>query len=303
MALVFYPRWGSAQVVSGSLKGSEPTNDATTFFGGLPLVEVDYTEAARGYAAGLNPMSDRFGTPFHPSYEDKPDVPDKVFYRVSRREMDHLVASWSSVLPDVTSSFQPNVAHLHHLNHLHLAAARLPGMAGSTKVAHLHGTELMMLEDVQARANAPGGQGGMWAGELRRVAARMQHFVATSPDNVNRAIDALGIEKERVTFIPNGVDTHLFKPLNWSIGEKVARLEELLVSSPRGWDESGVIGCVGYDRASQEAFFDPSGRLKPLLAFVGRFLGFKRLPLLLEAVAQANRLLTSRGRASRHSTC
>ena len=310
MALVFYPRGGSAQVVrylaraltdlghtvqvvSGSLKGSDPTNDATTFFGGLPLVEVDYTEAARGFAGGLNPMSNQFSTPFHPSYEDKPDVPDRVFYKVTRREMDHLVASWRNVLSEVTRSFQPNVAHLHHLNHLHLAAARLPGLTGATKIAHLHGTELKMLEDMKARADDPAGQVSMWDGELRGVAAGMQHFVAISPDNVKRAIEVLGIEEERVSVIPNGVDVHLFKPRNWSIQRKLAHLEKLLVRSPRGWDESGVVGSVRYDRASLDAFLDPSRRLKPLLVFVGRFLGFKRLPLLLEAVARANRLLTN----------
>ena len=143
MALVFYPRGGSAQVVrylarelielghavhiiSGSLKGTEPTSDATTFFRGLPLTEVDYTEAALGYAAGLDPMSRRFATPFHPSYEDRPDVPDRVFYKVGPDEMQRLVDSWRDALSATLETFRPDIAHLHHLNHLHLAALAAP---------------------------------------------------------------------------------------------------------------------------------------------------------------------------------
>src|SRR2546428_11656762 len=127
MAIAFYPRGGSAQVVrylaraltarghnvlivAGSLKGADPTSDAAKFYDGLPLVEVDYTKAAAGLAAGLNPMSGRFDVPFPPSYEDKPGAPDRVFYRVSRTEMRHLVACWEDVLSKTTRQFQPDVA-------------------------------------------------------------------------------------------------------------------------------------------------------------------------------------------------
>jgi glycosyltransferase involved in cell wall biosynthesis len=305
MALVFYPRGGSAQVVrylaraltdlghtvqivSGSLKGSDPTNDAATFFRGLQLMEVDYTEAARGFDVGLDPMSDQFSMPFHPSYEDKPGVPDRAFYRVDRHGMRHLVASWRRVLSRALQGFRPNVVHLHHLNHLHLAALSLPQLSHVPKVAHLHGTELKMLEDMRARTDDPDGQIGMWDAELRRAAAGMQHFIAISPDNVRRAMQVLGVKEESISFIPNGVDVYLFRPRNWSTQQKLGYLEDLLVRSPRGWNESGVVGSVRYDPASLTAFLDGSGGLKPLFAFAGRFLDFKRLPLLLEAVAQAS---------------
>lgn len=307
MALVFYPRGGSAQVVrylaraltdlghtvqivSGSLKGSDPTNDAATFFRGLHLMEVDYTEAARGFDVGLDPMSDQFSIPFHPSYEDKPGVPDRAFYRVDRHGMRHLVASWRGVLSRALQGFRPNVAHLHHLNHLHLAALSLPPLSHVPKVAHLHGTELKMLEDMRARTDDPDGQIGMWDAELGRAAAGMQRFIAISPDNVRRAIQVLGVEEERISFIPNGVDVHQFRPRSWSTQQKLRYLEDILVRSPRGWDESGVVGSVRYDQASLSTFLNGFGRLKPLFAFVGRFLNMKRLPLLLEAVAQASHI-------------
>ncbi len=311
MAIAFYPRGGSAQVVrylaralmnrghavqvvSGSLKDSGSDSDAQIFFEGLPLVEVDYTRADQGFRAGFNPMSARFAVPFHPSYEDKPDVPDRVFYKVSTSELRHLVASWRKVLSKVTDEFQPDVPHLHHLNHLHLAAIGLPQMQQVPKVAHLHGTELKMLGLMKGLTDDGDGRASLWDKELRKAAAGMQHFVAISPDNAVRAKQLLGLDDSEVSFIPNGVDLHLFRPRNWPMQQKMSFLEKLLVTAPQGWDESGVVGSVRYERSCLSAFMDDSNKLRPLLIFVGRFLGFKRLPLLMEAVARANRFCRER---------
>src|SRR3972149_1138784 len=64
-------------------------------------------------------------------------------------------------------------------------------------------------------------------------------------------------------------------------------LEDLLVKSPQGWDESGVAGSVRYKRADLHAFEERTGQHKALLLFAGRVLAFKRMPLLLEAGARA----------------
>ncbi len=312
LASVFYPRGGSAQVirylaralkerghrvlvVSGSLKGAGPDSDAAAFFRGIPLAEVDYSEAANGFRAGLDPMSERFAAPFPPSYEDKEGVPDRAFYRVGGGELAHLVASWRRVLARVVDDFRPDVAHLHHLNHLHLAAASLPALDRTAKIAHLHGTELKMLKEM-GTLDGGSGQVALWREAMLEAAAGMDHFIAISPDNVALAQGLLGLDDQSLTFIPNGVDTALFKPETWSVEQKTALLDELLVRSPRGWDESGVLGSIRYSRAQLGAFLDRSGALKPALAFVGRFLGFKRVPLLIEAAAEANRLLARRGR-------
>jgi len=310
MASVFYPRGGSAQVVrylaralmerghsvlvaSGSLKDAGPDADAAAFFGGIPLVEVDYSEAARGFRAGLDPMSRRFKAPFPPSYEDKPGVPDRAFHRVGREEMEHLVASWRAVLGRLAEDFRPSIAHLHHLNHLHLAAS-LPFMKGIGKVVHLHGTELKMLQEMRTLCDESG-RAALWRDALLKVATEMDHFITISPDNVARARELLGLDERTLSFIPNGVDTELFKPEAWSPGQKRAFLEELLVRSPRGWDESGVPGSIRYRSTELAAFVGRSGDLKPILAFVGRFLAFKRVPLLIKAVARANELLAEGG--------
>ncbi len=314
MAIAFYPRGGSAQVarylaralrdrghtvqvVSGSLKHSGPDLDANVFFEGLPVVEVDYTEAALGFEAGLDPMSEQFAVPFQPSYEDKPAAPDRIFYKVSERQLTHLVASWLRVLSKVADEFRPDLAHLHHLNHLHLAAMGPCSMQRLPKVSHLHGTELKMLEEMKGLADDASTYVSLWDRELRRAAATMHHFVAISPDNVVRAKHLLGLGDDKVSFVPNGVDVELFRPRHWPIQRKMSLLEDLLVASPRGWDESGVAGSVRYERSSLKAFVDSSGEAKPLLLFAGRFLDFKRLPLLMESVAWANRFFRRSGEA------
>ena len=312
MAIAFYPRGGSAQVVrylaraltarghnvlivAGSLKGADPTSDAAKFYDGLPLVEVDYTKAAAGFAAGLNPMSGRFDVPFPPSYEDKPGAPDRVFYRVSRTDMRHLVACWRDVLSKTTRQFQPDIAHLHHLNHVHLAAIGLPSMRRLPKLAHLHGTELKMLQEMSHLTVRDHGEIRLWDEALRKAAAGMQHFVLISPDNVEHSKQVLALEADKLSVIPNGVDLELFRPRNLARQRKMSLLEKLLVKSPRGWDETGVVGSIQYARSHLETFLDGSDEFKPVLIFAGRFLRFKRLSLLLSSIARANRFFREKG--------
>ena len=312
MAIAFYPRGGSGQVVrylaraltarghnvlivAGSLKGADPTADAAKFYDGLDLVEVDYSKAAGGFAAGHNPMSGRFDVPFPPSYEDKPGTPDRVFYRVSRSEMRHLIACWKDVLSKTTRQFQPDVAHLHHLNHVHLAAIELSSMRCLPKLAHLHGTELKMLQGMNHLTASDHGEIRLWDEALRKAAAGMQHFVVISPDNLERSKQVLALEAHKLSFIPNGVDLELFKPRNLAQQRKMSLLEKLLVKSPRGWDESGVVGSIQYARSHLETFLCGSDEFKPVLMFAGRFLRFKRLPLLLRSIARANRFFREKG--------
>jgi len=76
--------------------------------------------------------------------------------------------------------------------------------------------------------------------------------------------------------------------LDWSPDDKWAFLQNLLVKDPKGWDESGIPGTVRYEESETERFRDESGALKPLAIFVGRFLDFKRVPMLMRALSRAN---------------
>jgi glycosyltransferase involved in cell wall biosynthesis len=298
----FPPRGGSAQVVrylttaliargedvlvvSGSLGGEYTMGNASAFYEGVPLFEVDHTEASEGHLGGIDPMSRQFASPLSPSYEDRPGAADRAFYRVGAAGLEHLTRSWCDVLAVTTESLGPDVLHLHHLHHVHLAAMELSALRRIPKLAHLHGTELKMLKRMRELKDDPTLHVAVWDSALARAAAGMDHFVVISDAVASEAHDLLGARHDQITVIPNGVDTALFRHRQYSADEKIRRLRRLLIEAPRGWDESGIEGSIRYTEADLGNFMDRSGTLKPLLIYAGRFLAFKRVDLLLAAVS------------------
>jgi glycosyltransferase involved in cell wall biosynthesis len=182
----------------------------------------------------------------------------------------------------------PAILHLHHLTPLHEAAMqRWPGVP---VVTHLHGTEMLMLEQITTAAPASWRYSGYWLDRLRVTAHRSSHLLALSTDHADRAVDVLGVPPDRVTVVPNGVDTDQFRPLHLSVTDRLALLRRWLVDDPQGWDASGRPGSIRYQEADLEAFSD-GHRLRPVLLFVGRFMAVKRLPLLLSAYARVRQRL------------
>src|SRR6266576_2604216 len=109
MGLMFFPRGGSAQVarglahmlarqwwdvsiVSGSLRLPGRPGDAHQFFSGLDVSPLDYTAAL----STADPLC--ADPPLHPSYEDRPDAPDRVFATVDDPTYEHLVTAWTRIL-------------------------------------------------------------------------------------------------------------------------------------------------------------------------------------------------------------
>ncbi len=156
MGLMFFPRGGSAQVtrslahaltaqgwvvtvVSGSLRLPGRPGDASRFFSGLDVFPVDYTAAL----STTDPL--RADPPLHPSYEDRPDAPDRVFATVDDTTYEHLVTAWTGILRQAGAA-TADILHLHHLTPLNEAAARVA--PDVPVVGHLHGTELLLLEAI-----------------------------------------------------------------------------------------------------------------------------------------------------------
>ncbi len=171
-------------------------------------------------------------------------------------------------------------------------------------LTHLHGTELKMLDAI-AR-DAPGiGRGPharWWASRAKAAALRATATIAISPYERDEAVRLLEVDPASVHCLPNGVDTDLFAPRRLSDDQRREHWLEWLVRDPQGWDEaSGRAGSVHYSEAQVlDAFFDrATNRRRPVLLFVGRFLGFKRLPLLIRAYARA-RAQMDEPRAARH---
>ena len=288
MGLAFFPRGGSAHVarnlaaalggagwdvtvLSGSLtRGGEP-GDAREFYAGLDVRPVDMTAAL----AAADPM--RADPPMHPSYEDRPGAPDRVFASLDDDEYERQVVAWCRALQSVGAA-RADVLHLHHLTPIHEAAARVA--PGVPVVGHLHGTELLMLEAIAAEPRR-WAHAAAWVERMRAWAAGCERAIVLSETQVARAEELLGLDPERCVLVPNGYDPVLFAPRHL---DHAAHWRRHLVDEPRGWGPGGV--RVAYEEADLAAFSDEEGET-PVLLYVGRFTEVKRLPLLIEAYARA----------------
>jgi glycosyltransferase involved in cell wall biosynthesis len=293
MGLAFFPRGGSAHVtrtlasalratgweitiLTGSIRrerSADEPGDARAFYEGLDVRPQDFTRALEA----PDPM--RADPPMHPSYEDRPGAPDRVFASLTDDEYERQVVAWCRALQSVDAA-SADVLHLHHLTPLNEAATRVA--PGVPIVGHLHGTELLMLEAIEAD---PGRweHGPAWAARMRDWAGACERVIMQSQTLVARAEDVLGLDADRFVLIPNGFDAAAFRPHAF---DHRALWRRALVDEPRGWAPGERAGSVRYDAADLEAFDDEQGRT-PVLLFVGRFTEVKRLPLLIEAYAHA----------------
>jgi glycosyltransferase involved in cell wall biosynthesis len=274
--ILFFPRGGSAHVVrslsnelpqygwdvrilSGSLPGGP--GDAEAFYRGLDVSTVDF-------AAGDAPM--------HPSYEDRPGAPDHCFALVGETEYRAHTAAWELALIEAdVDSF--DMLLLNHLTPLNEAAARVAPKIPI--VGHLHGTELLLLEQILAGAPPHWTDAAAWVRRMRRWAVECTRIVVQTPRNVDRAVALLGIEPAACVVVPNGFDPASFAPRSV---DRARFWRNVLVEEPQGWRPDGQPGSVSYEpdeaRVLDEAV---------VLVAVGRYTAVKRLGLLIEAFARA----------------
>lgn len=289
-AILFSPRGGSSHVVralttrlpaegwrvslvAGSRAVSGPAEDARSFYAGAPeLLTVDYSTAL----AVPDPMFPPGGAaPLHPSFEDRPGAPDRVFAALGDAAFHRQVRVWGDALRRAGAA-HADVLHLHHLTPLNAAAARVA--PGVPVVAHLHGTELLMLEaiDVGAWAGLP--DTGRWAERLREWAGAAQRLVVATPGGRERAAALLGVAEERIAVVPNGVDAVRFSP---GPADRAATWRKVLLDRPQGWRPGGAPGSWRAQPGDVAALAEDV-----VLLYVGRFTAVKRLPLLVEAFAR-----------------
>jgi len=303
MGLFFYPRGGSVRVAGylsralraigwrvtvacGSLGAPGVLGNAETMFG-VDVVSARYDHAVARWAQGEDPMDAPF--PMHPSYEARAEVPDRAFPWVSPAQGERMALAWAALLAQSDAMTRAGVLHLHHLTPVHdavrLAFPEVP------VVTHLHGTELKMLDAIsRSEPEIAGPYADWWVARMRASARRAAATIAISPHDRDEAVRLLGIDRETVHFVPNGVDTNRFMPYRPSAEERQAHWLRWLVNDPQGWDEAtSKPGSIRYTEAEVlDAFFDAStGEPRPVLMYVGRFLAFKRVPLLVRAYARA----------------
>src|SRR3954451_20314340 len=287
MALMFFPRGGSSHVVrnlahflpeagwdvtvlTGSLGAAGKESNAETFFRGFDIHSVDYSAAIDA------PDPLRADPPLHPSFEDRPDAPDRAFAKVDEETYEHLVAAWEEALAEAGAA-DAELPDLTNLTPMHEAAIR--SFPNVPRVGHLHGTEMLMLRDIAAGPPPAWDHAAAWAERIRSWAHASARLFVLSPDAAERIPQLLGVERDRVVVAPNGFDPQIFdrRPV-----DRIALWREWLVQEPRGWRPGEEPGAIGYHDEGLEAFRDGP---RPL--FVGRYPEVKRIPLLIRAYARA----------------
>ena len=318
----------SVSLAAGSLGVAGDETHAPTFFDGLDVHVLDSTDAVRSFEARGDAIA--APRPMHPSYEDRAGVADRVLASVAPTLAQHLSEVWTLPLR-AAGADHADLFHLHHLTpQLDAVHRNWPHVP---LVVHLHGTELKLIEAIKARVTlatalgetlatmpATAGtalaathdlddeqlemlrttrwdfwrHGEFWMHRLARQAQLADHIITVSPLNRTTAISVLGIEPGAVTAIPNGVDIERFRPTPRTPGTRRAVFRRVLVDDPRGWTETGTPGTVAYTEADLDRLVGVDDAAT-VLVYVGRFLGFKRVPTLVRAFARARQQFTRPG--------
>jgi glycosyltransferase involved in cell wall biosynthesis len=281
-AILFYPRGGSAHAARALAHGLRASGlqvtlvagsrrdiaDARRFYGDVRAVEFDAALASE------DPLGYE-DVPMHPSYEDRPGAPDRVFAALDDAAYERQVAAWAREL-ERAGAREADVLHLHHLTPLNEAAARVAPEV--PVIGQLHGTELLMLERIAAGAPAGWRYADRWAARMRAWAARCARLVV-SPAGLERAGGLLGVGAEKLVPLSGGVDLELFSPRPL---DRHAFWRRVLVERPRGWRPGAPPGSVRYSEPEADALAAAT-----TLLYVGRFTAVKRLDELIAAFAQA----------------
>ena len=293
MGLFFFPRGGSAHVArslaqaapshgialtlaAGSQGEPGEPSHAPTFFAGFDVqpVEVGLDEPQRPAIA------------FLPTYEEGASAGERLIARVDERSYERIVEAWIVALRRACSQ-GVDILHLNHLTPIHEAALR--AFADVPIVTHLHGTELALLERIERGCGPPLGHARAWAERMRRWANASARVIVSAPALAEEARALLGLERDRLICLANGVDTNTFARRPLSPEDRCALWQRWLGEEPKGWRPGRGPGSVSYSEADLHRFRDGA----PIVLYVGRYTEVKCLPLLIHAWA---RVRTQRGR-------
>jgi glycosyltransferase involved in cell wall biosynthesis len=296
-AIMFYPRGGSSHaaralarglreqgcsvtLVAGSRSDLGPLSDAVAFYGSENVHPVTFDSALRSE----NPI--RYegppgSVPMHPSFEDRPGAPDRVFAALGDLDYERQVHAWARELARAGAA-EADVIHLHHLTPMNEAAARVA--PGVPVVGQLHGTELLMLERILEGAPPTWTHADRWAQRMRAWASRCARIVV-SPAGLERAAALLDLPAQLLHPLPGGVDTETFAAGEVDRGRF---WHQKLVADPRAAFPGGQPGSLRYTDAEIAAL-----AASVVLVYVGRFTAVKRLDRLIGAFSEARRRLRS----------
>ena len=261
----------------------------------------------------------------HPSFEDRPGAPDRVFASLAPEAGDHLVRAWTGILARAWAE-PPSVLHLHHLTpHPRGGHGAVPGHAAGDPPARDRDpaarADRPPVRDRALARHRPGRDGRRAAGRLggrrgpepgraapdrrdalgvlgaRRalVAAPARRGGEVGPRGRDLASPPRGgaqrcshSRRSGCSRFPTASTCRVSSDCTCRPSERLARWRHWLVEAPQGWDESGTPGTIAY-RDEDLRWFEPGpdGRHAPVLLFVGRFTEVKQLPMLIRAYARA----------------
>jgi glycosyltransferase involved in cell wall biosynthesis len=284
-AIQFSPRGGSAHaaralasglrdrnfevtLLAGSRRDQGVHGDARAFYGDVRPVDFDAALVADRPQRFVSPPG---SAPLHPSFEDRPGAPDRVFAALDDQEYELQVQAWSRELARAGAR-EADVLHLHHLTPINEAAARVAPQVPI--VGQLHGTELLMLEQIVGDDPPDWPYAADWARRMRRWAQQCAHLVV-APGGLERAASLLGVSRDRLSAVSNGVDIGLFES---AVIDREAFWRRVLIEHPRGWLPGLPPGSARYREADVAALAGG-----PVLLYVGRFTAVKRLDRLISA--------------------
>ena len=208
--------------------------------------------------------------PMHPSYEDREGAPDVLLAAVPAELAEHLSSVWEGPFR-AAGADRADVFHLHHLTPQHDAVRRCwpAGCRRRPPPRHrdqvprggqrAHGPRQVGGNDAGRHARMGSGQPGTgspqlddrqrellrstrweqwahgeaWRDRLRRQADAADHLVVVSPADRATAVELLGVDAERVSDVPNGVDVIKFRPRPMSRLERRAHFRRWLVEDRR----------------------------------------------------------------------
>lgn len=125
-----------------------------------------------------------------------------------------------------------------------------------------------------------------WLSKFKEYVELAGTILTVSEHDSQKAAELLSL-KTRPAVVPNGVDSKKFTPQHPTTKQKLEFLHTWLIDDPQGWQPGEKPGSVRYDEQDLRRLLDSEGNLRPVMIWCGRFLKFKRLPLLIEAYANA----------------
>jgi len=297
MGFYFYPRGGSAHaaraiatelersgldvtLVTGSRSDMEDRGLATDFFCDVDLRPVDFTPALRSEDP-LSYLGETGTAPMHASYEARAGAEDPVFATLDDTAFALQVDAWAGALASAGAA-RADALYLHHLTPMNEAAARVA--PDIPVIGHIHGSELLMLERIAAGQAKEWEWAERWARRLSDWASGCARIVVNSPTGLKRASALLDIDPGRFALVPNGFSRDFApRPI-----DRAAHWRRWLSEDPKGWAPGEAPGSVRYAERDLEALAGTT------LLSVGRFTEVKRLPMLIEAFANARSRFESR---------